>query len=299
MLPVASGVLTGIAAVSLGFGSVHGITLGFGTTLIGEAVDYAIYYLIQAQALAGGWRHWVAGGWPTVRLGLLTSVCGFAALVFSGFPGLAQLGVFSIAGLVGAALTTRFVLPVLMPRRRQGAVRRRPAAAARPRGHLVRGAPAAAALAAAGCWALVAAVVLLSRGDTLARRAELAVADLQGRARPRRQPARRPECRRRAHAGHRPGVRPGSDLAPGRGRGGAPRPARRSRRDRRLRQRHPLAAEPGHAARTPGQPARRRHAAQGAGRGHARAADQGRAAGAFRRTTSSRRARSRRSRSPR
>ena len=26
------------------------MTLGFGTTLIGEAVDYAIYYLIQARA---------------------------------------------------------------------------------------------------------------------------------------------------------------------------------------------------------------------------------------------------------
>ena len=113
MLPVATGVLTGISAVSLAFGSVHGITLGFGTTLIGEAVDYAVYYLIQARA--GGWRAWLKSGWPTVRLGLLTSVCGFAALVFSGFPGLAQLGVFSVAGLVGAALATRFVLPVLMP----------------------------------------------------------------------------------------------------------------------------------------------------------------------------------------
>ncbi|MFT3817429.1 MAG: MMPL family transporter [Rubrivivax sp.] len=117
-LPVASGVLGGVAAVSLAFGSVHGMTLGFGTTLIGEAVDYAIYYLIQARRDAqgrGGWRHWLAASWPTVRLGVLTSVCGFAALVFSGFPGLAQLGVFSVAGLVAAALVTRFVLPALMP----------------------------------------------------------------------------------------------------------------------------------------------------------------------------------------
>jgi predicted exporter len=113
MLPVVTGVLVGIAAVSLIFGSVHGITLGFGTTLIGEAVDYAIYYLIQTRD--GGWRAWLRSGWPTVRLGLWTSICGFAALAFSGFPGLAQLGVFSIAGLVGAALATRFVLPVLMP----------------------------------------------------------------------------------------------------------------------------------------------------------------------------------------
>ena len=119
MLPVVTGVMVGIVAVSLAFGSVHGVTLGFGATLIGEAVDYAIYYLIQAggrDARNGvGWRHWLANSWPTVRLGLLTSLCGFAALLFSGFPGLRQLGVFSLAGLVGAVLTTRFVLPVLMP----------------------------------------------------------------------------------------------------------------------------------------------------------------------------------------
>jgi len=115
-LPVATGVVTGVAAVSLAFGTVHGVTLGFGSTMIGEAVDYAIYYLIQARGHASpGWRQWLKSGWPTVRLGLLTSVCGFAALLFSGFPGLAQLGLFSIAGLVCAALTTRFVLPVLMP----------------------------------------------------------------------------------------------------------------------------------------------------------------------------------------
>ena len=117
-LPVATGVLAGISAVSLGFGQVHGMTLGFGTTLIGEAVDYAIYYLIQARPAPGqasGATRWIARHWPTVRLGLWTSLCGFAALVFSGFPGLAQLGVFSVAGLVAAALTTRYVFPTLAP----------------------------------------------------------------------------------------------------------------------------------------------------------------------------------------
>ncbi len=113
LLPVATGILAGIAAVSVGFGQVHGLTLGFGTTLIGEAVDYAIYYLIQARG--GGAERWRRESWPTVRLGLFTSLIGFAALVFTGFPGLAQLGVFSIAGLAAAAATTRFVFPVLVP----------------------------------------------------------------------------------------------------------------------------------------------------------------------------------------
>jgi predicted exporter len=122
LLPVATGIVAGVAAVSLAFGSVHGFTLAFGSTLIGEAVDYAIYYLIQARGGASavgargeGWRRWLTGNWPTVRLGLLTSVCGFGVLVFSGFPGLAQLGVFSVAGLCGAAFATRWVLPAVVP----------------------------------------------------------------------------------------------------------------------------------------------------------------------------------------
>ncbi len=115
LLPVVSGVLAGIAAVSLFHGEVHGITLGFGATLIGESVDYAIYLLVQSEALAGE-RASLRRLWPTLRLGVLTSICGFSALFFSHFPGLAQLGLFSIAGLVAAVLVTRFVLPEFLPR---------------------------------------------------------------------------------------------------------------------------------------------------------------------------------------
>jgi predicted exporter len=119
LAPVTSGAVIGIAAVALGFGAVHGITLGFGITLIGESVDYSIYFFVQSArpprpgAAAPSWqRTW----WPTVRLGLLTSVCGFASLLPSGFPGLAQLGLYSISGLIAAALVTRYVLPALLPR---------------------------------------------------------------------------------------------------------------------------------------------------------------------------------------
>jgi predicted exporter len=117
LLPVATGALVGIAAVALGFGAVHGITLGFGITLIGESVDYSIYFFVQSRqapgsAAAGSWQQlW----WPTIRLGMLTSVCGFASLLPSGFPGLKQLGLYSIGGLIAAALVTRHVLPALLP----------------------------------------------------------------------------------------------------------------------------------------------------------------------------------------
>jgi predicted exporter len=114
LLPVASGALAGVAAVSLGFGAVHGITLGFGVTLIGEAVDYAIYLFTQITPGTTP-ADTLARMWPTLRLGLLTSICGFAAMLLSGFPGLAQLGLFSIAGLIMAVAVTRYVLPALLP----------------------------------------------------------------------------------------------------------------------------------------------------------------------------------------
>lgn len=110
LLPVASGILAGIAAVSLSFSSVHGLTLAFGSTLIGESVDYSIYFFIQRAAGVDVKRFW-----RTMGLGVASSLAGFAVLLVSGFPGLAQLGVFSIAGLVAAALVARYVLPQLMP----------------------------------------------------------------------------------------------------------------------------------------------------------------------------------------
>ncbi|MDE2202801.1 MAG: MMPL family transporter [Burkholderiaceae bacterium] len=118
LLPVLSGVAAGLAAVSLSFGTVHGLTLGFGTTLIGEAVDYSIYLFVQSARSrdarpAEAVRAWITEVWPTVRLGVLTSVCGFASMLFSGFPGLVQLGLYSIVGLCTAAAVTRYVLPHL------------------------------------------------------------------------------------------------------------------------------------------------------------------------------------------
>lgn len=110
LLPMLTGTLAGITAVSLVYGEVHGITLGFGTTMIGEAVDYAIYLFVQRPGPAAR-----RAFWRTLWLGLLTSVAGFLALLGSGFPGLVQLGLYSTAGLLAAVLVTRYVLPPLMP----------------------------------------------------------------------------------------------------------------------------------------------------------------------------------------
>lgn len=115
MLPVASGALAGIAAVSLYFGSVHGITLGFGATLIGEAVDYPTYIFTQRaphETLSQTLRRI----WPTLRLAVLTTVFGSLTMLLSGFTCLSQLGMFSLVGALVAGLVTRHVIPEMAPR---------------------------------------------------------------------------------------------------------------------------------------------------------------------------------------
>ncbi|MEO7404955.1 MAG: hypothetical protein ABIU95_14925 [Burkholderiales bacterium] len=112
VVPVATGALAGFAAVGFAYGSIHGITLAFGVTLIGEAIDYAIYTFVQRNDEG----HHAPRFWGQLSLAVLTSLIGFAAMFLSGFQGLQQLALFSIVGLIVAAACTRWLLPALLPR---------------------------------------------------------------------------------------------------------------------------------------------------------------------------------------
>ena len=155
-IPVVSGAVAGIAAVGLVFRTVHGITLGFGATLIGEAVDYAVYLFTQTTADSPVERT-LARIWPTLRLGVLTSICGFSAMLLSSFSGFAQLGLFTITGLAVAVYVTRWVLPGLLPAGfagvRQSALMMRIATIA-ARGRRLRGVVLILTVAAAASLAL-------------------------------------------------------------------------------------------------------------------------------------------------
>ncbi|TKS60653.1 MAG: hypothetical protein EWM72_01203 [Nitrospira sp.] len=114
LIPLSSGILAGLVAVHSWFGFVHGITLGFGITLLGVVDDYPIHlfsHLTQKDSAQATMR----AIWPTMRLGVLTTAIGFASLLLAGFPALAQLGLFALAGLGTAAVVTRWVLPVCVP----------------------------------------------------------------------------------------------------------------------------------------------------------------------------------------
>lgn len=111
LLPVATGVIVATAVVGLSFDVIYTITLGFGIALIGEGVDYAIYYFMQSRAQQDNLSQ--QRFWSAIRLGVLTSLAGFLTLLGSSFPGLVQISIFAITGILVAALVTRFVLPIM------------------------------------------------------------------------------------------------------------------------------------------------------------------------------------------
>jgi predicted exporter len=112
-LPLASGGLAGLAAVTLFFDGVHGITVAFGFTLIGVAQDYPIHLFSHQRA---GLSPWASARqlWPTLGTGVASTCIAYLTFLASGVDGLQQLAVFTIFGLGIAALTTRFALPGLI-----------------------------------------------------------------------------------------------------------------------------------------------------------------------------------------
>ncbi len=110
LIPISSGILAGMIAVNGWFGFVHGLTLGFGVTLLGVVDDYPIH-LFSHMTSSTSATAVMRSIWPTMRLGILTTAIGFSSLLLAGYPALAQLGLMAIVGLLTAAFVTRWVLP--------------------------------------------------------------------------------------------------------------------------------------------------------------------------------------------
>ena len=114
LVPLVSGLLVAAITVYIGFGFIHAMTLAFGATLIGVAIDYPLHVCAHLESNRSP-RLTILQIWPTIRLGAITTAIGFGAMLFSGFPGLSQLGLFAIAGLFTAAAATRWILPAIAP----------------------------------------------------------------------------------------------------------------------------------------------------------------------------------------
>lgn len=117
VVPLAAGMLLATTVGLLVFGSLHGLTLAFGSSLIGVCFDYPVYVINHHTLFPEGTAEaTLARVWRGLRLGAVTTIGGLAGLAWASFPGLRELALFSAVGVAGALLATRFLIAPLMPR---------------------------------------------------------------------------------------------------------------------------------------------------------------------------------------
>lgn len=117
LVSILFGVGAAFLTTHLIFSGVHLITLVFGASLIGIAVDYALHYLCKCQVQSGdqfATNDIVKKVVPALLMGLVTSVLGFSCLVTADLPGLQQVAVFSISGLVFAWVFVVGLFPLMV-----------------------------------------------------------------------------------------------------------------------------------------------------------------------------------------
>jgi predicted exporter len=110
LIPVLCAGIAGTLALTLLYGQIHGITLAFGFTLLGVAIDYPLHFLSHARHM--GATKAVETIWPTLRLSATTTFIAYTAISLGGSKGFAQLGIFSAVGIVTALFSVRWLLPL-------------------------------------------------------------------------------------------------------------------------------------------------------------------------------------------
>lgn len=116
LLSVGFGIGTAFVVTIWMYGEIHLITLVFGASLIGEAIDYAIQYFAAHLGAGSEWEP-VSGLKriaPGLTVALLTSLLAYSVLTLAPFPALSQIGLFALVGLSSAWLTVFLLLPALL-----------------------------------------------------------------------------------------------------------------------------------------------------------------------------------------
>lgn len=95
-------VIAAFTVVHFAFGKVHLLALVFGSSLIGSIIDYSIHFFADRFRDPGRWSPMAAVSHvgPAILLGLTTTLIGYLVLAFVPFPGLKQIALFCMVGLI-------------------------------------------------------------------------------------------------------------------------------------------------------------------------------------------------------
>lgn len=114
IVTISSGLLLAVTFTLSVFGELHLLTLVFGTSLIGIAIDYSFhFYCERLSDHERGAQATVAYIFPTVSLAFITSALAYVGIGLAPFPGMQQVAIFCASGLLGAYLTLVLAYPLL------------------------------------------------------------------------------------------------------------------------------------------------------------------------------------------
>ncbi len=111
MLTLSLAVMAAFTVVHFWFGTVHLLALVFGSSLIGSIIDYSIHFFADRFREPQRWSPVAAVSHvgPAILLGLAATLTSYLVLAFVPFPGLKQIAVFCMVGLlVGAGCVLCF-----------------------------------------------------------------------------------------------------------------------------------------------------------------------------------------------
>jgi len=115
VLPAVSGILFAAVVTRIAFGRIDGVTMAFGASLIGVAIDYSIHVLDHHQLdPSADIRATVRRLRSSVAVGGLTTMASFVGLALTSFPGFREIGFFATIGIGVALWVTLYVLPAFL-----------------------------------------------------------------------------------------------------------------------------------------------------------------------------------------
>jgi len=102
------------------FSKIHIFTLVFGATLIGVVIDYSLHYFVRLSGdqLTNSRLLSLRTLLPSMLLGLITTILGYGFLMQAALPGLTQISVFSVSGVIASWLFVVCIYPYVARVRR-------------------------------------------------------------------------------------------------------------------------------------------------------------------------------------
>lgn len=91
IIPISFGMASAALVTIWFYGSIHGLTLAFGSAIAGLALDYALHGAFNSESKQT---------WKSNAVGLITTLAGLGVLIFCRIPLIQQMMFFSIVGII-------------------------------------------------------------------------------------------------------------------------------------------------------------------------------------------------------